>query len=53
LNYAITFLLIALIAGLLGFGIIAGTAATIAKVLFLVFCVLFVVSLFRGGKRAV
>jgi uncharacterized membrane protein YtjA (UPF0391 family) len=53
LNYAITFLLIALIAGLLGFGVIAGAAATIAKGLFLVFFVLFVVSLFRGRKRAV
>jgi uncharacterized membrane protein YtjA (UPF0391 family) len=53
LNYAITFLLIALIAGVLGFGVIAGTAALIAKVFFLVFLVLFVVSLFRGGKRAV
>jgi uncharacterized membrane protein YtjA (UPF0391 family) len=48
LNYAITFLIIALIAGVLGFGVIAGTAATIAKVLFIVFLVLFLASLVRG-----
>ncbi len=50
LSYAVTFLIIALIAGVLGFGVIAGTAATIAKVLFLVFLVLFLVSLLRGRK---
>ncbi len=50
LGYAITFLLIALLAGVLGFGVIAGTAATIAKVLFVVFLVLFIASLFRGRK---
>jgi uncharacterized membrane protein YtjA (UPF0391 family) len=48
LSYAITFLIIALIAGVLGFGVIAGTAATIAKVLFFIFVVLFIASLFRG-----
>ena len=47
LGYAVTFLLIAIVAGILGFGVIAGTAATIAKVLFLVFLVLFIVSLFN------
>jgi uncharacterized membrane protein YtjA (UPF0391 family) len=50
LNYAIIFLIVALLAGVLGFGVIAGTAATIAKVLFVVFLVLFVVSLLRGRK---
>ncbi len=48
LNYAIIFLLIAIVAGVLGFGIIAGTAASIARILFLIFLVLFIVSLFRG-----
>jgi len=48
LNYAITFLLIALVAGILGFGVVAGTAAYIAKVLFVIFLVLFIASLFRG-----
>ena len=51
LSYALTFLVVALIAGVLGFGVIAGTAATIAKVLFIVFLVLFIASFFRG-KRA-
>ncbi len=34
LNYAFLFLIVALIAAVLGFGVIAGTAATIAKILF-------------------
>jgi uncharacterized membrane protein YtjA (UPF0391 family) len=50
LNYAILFLLIAIIAGILGFGVIAGTAALFARVLFLIFLVLFVCSLLRGRK---
>jgi len=50
LYYAIVFLVIALIAGVLGFGVIAGTAASIAKILFLVFLVLFVVSLVMGRR---
>ena len=52
LGYAITFLLIAIVAGILGFGVIAGTAASIAKVLFVLFLVLFVFSLLRGGKSS-
>jgi uncharacterized membrane protein YtjA (UPF0391 family) len=51
LSYAVTFLIIALVAGVLGFGVIAGTAATIARVLFLIFLVLFIASLFRGSKN--
>lgn len=50
LNYALLFLLIALVAGILGFGVIAGTAATMARVLFLLFLVLFAFSLLRGAK---
>ena len=50
LYYAIIFLIIAIIAGALGFGSLSGTAAWIAKVLVLVFLVLFVVSLLRGKK---
>jgi uncharacterized membrane protein YtjA (UPF0391 family) len=50
LNYAVIFLIIALLAGVLGFGAIAGTAAAIAKVLFVVFLVLFVASLILGRK---
>jgi uncharacterized membrane protein YtjA (UPF0391 family) len=51
LNYAFLFLVIALVAAVLGFGVIAGTAATIAKVLFLLFLILFIVSLFLGKRR--
>lgn len=51
LYYAVIFFLVALLAGVLGFGVIAGTAATIAKVLFVIFLVLFIVSLLRGRKR--
>ena len=53
LSYAITFLIIALIAGVLGFGVIAGTAAWIAKILFFVFLVLFLVSLVTGRRTHV
>jgi uncharacterized membrane protein YtjA (UPF0391 family) len=51
LSWALTFLIIALIAGVLGFGFIAGTAAGIAKVLFVVFLVLFLMSLVSGSFR--
>jgi uncharacterized membrane protein YtjA (UPF0391 family) len=53
LTYAIIFLIISLIAGVLGFFVIAGTAAWIAKVLFVVFLILFLVSLVRGRKPGV
>ncbi|MEO7993997.1 MAG: DUF1328 domain-containing protein [bacterium] len=45
LRYAIIFFVIALIAALFGFGWIAGTAIGIAKILFYVFVVLFLVSI--------
>ncbi len=45
LGLVLTFLLIAIIAGILGFGVIAGTAAFIAKVLFIIFLISFVISL--------
>ena len=51
LGWALTFLVIALIAGLFGFGLVAGTSYTIAKVLFFVFLVLFIISLFTGAVR--
>jgi uncharacterized membrane protein YtjA (UPF0391 family) len=53
LGYAITFLVVALIAAVLGFWVIAGTAAAIAKILFFVFLVLFVISLIFGRGRVV
>ncbi len=51
LNLVITLLAIALIAGILGFGGIAGTAVGIAKIVFVVALVLFVLSLIFGGFR--
>jgi uncharacterized membrane protein YtjA (UPF0391 family) len=50
LGYAITFLVIALIAAVLGFWAIAGAAAAIAKILFFLFLVLFIISLFMGRR---
>jgi len=50
LGWAITFLVIALIAATLGFGVIAGTAASVAKVLCVVFIVLFLISLVTGQR---
>ena len=50
LSWAVTFLIIALIAGVLGFGVVAGTAAWFAKVLFIVFLVMFVISLLAGRR---
>ena len=50
LGYAVTFLILALVAGVLGFGLVAGTAAWIVKVLFGVFIVLFLVSLLTGRR---
>ena len=52
LHYAWVFLIIALVAAVLGFGGIAGTAAGIAKVLFFVFLVIWLVS-FLMGRRTV
>ena len=47
LHYAIVFFIIAIIAAVLGFGVIAGTAAMIAKVLFIVFLILAILSFLR------
>jgi uncharacterized membrane protein YtjA (UPF0391 family) len=44
LGWALTFLIIALIAAVLGFGGIAGFAVEIAKIIFFVAIVLFVIS---------
>ncbi|UIJ71625.1 DUF1328 domain-containing protein [Aurantimonas sp. HBX-1] len=51
IGWAITFLVIALIAAVLGFGGIAGTAVGIAKIIFFVAIVLFVLSLIFGRSR--
>ena len=51
LGWALTFLVVALIAGVLGFTTIAGAAVGIAKIAFYVFIVLFVVSLIMNFVR--
>jgi uncharacterized membrane protein YtjA (UPF0391 family) len=52
LYYTWIFLVIAIIAAIFGFGGIVATATGIAKVLFFIFIVLFVISLITG-RRAV
>ncbi len=51
LGWALTFLVIALIAAALGFGGIAGTSAGIAQILFFVFIALFVVTMIVRALR--
>ncbi|MEO1008398.1 MAG: DUF1328 domain-containing protein [Planctomycetota bacterium] len=54
LGWAIAFLVVAIIAAVFGFGNIAAAATGIARVLFFIFIVLFVLSLlarlFKGRK---
>ena len=52
LAWAMTFLVIALIAAALGFGGIAGTSAGIAQMLFAVFLALFVVTIVLRALRS-
>lgn len=51
LKWAAIFFLIAIVAAVLGFGGIAAGAVEIAKVLFFVFLILFVITLFMGIRR--
>ena len=51
LGWALTFLIVALIAAVLGFGGIAGLAVEIAKIIFFVAIILFVVSAIFGLMR--
>jgi uncharacterized membrane protein YtjA (UPF0391 family) len=53
LHYAIIFLVVAIIAAVLGFTGIAGAAVGLAKILALVFLVLFVASLIFGRRKPV
>ena len=50
--WSLIFLVIAIIAAILGFGGIAGTAVGIAQILFFVFLVIWLIA-FIGGRRAV
>jgi uncharacterized membrane protein YtjA (UPF0391 family) len=51
LGWALTFLIVALIAAALGFGGIAGTAVGIAKIIFFVAIILFLISAVAGAMR--
>lgn len=51
LGWALMFLILALVAGVLGFFALAGAAAMIAKVLLVVFLALLIVSAFSGAFR--
>ena len=48
LNWAMSFLVIAIVAAIFGFGGIAVTAVEMAKILFFIFLVLFLISLAAG-----
>jgi uncharacterized membrane protein YtjA (UPF0391 family) len=50
LYWAVVFLVVAIIAGIFGFTGLAGTSIWIAKVLFFVFIILFVISLLFGRR---
>lgn len=51
LYWAVVFLILAVVAGVFGFGTVAAAGVGIAKVLFWIFAVLFVVSLLGGWRR--
>lgn len=50
LRWAFLFLIIALVAGAFGFGLIASTAVDLARILFFLFIVLFLIAIV-GGRR--
>jgi uncharacterized membrane protein YtjA (UPF0391 family) len=51
LYWTVVFLVVAMIAGALGFGVIGGMAYGAAKILFFIFIVLFILSLVSGVVR--
>ncbi|MFC5652842.1 DUF1328 domain-containing protein [Paenibacillus solisilvae] len=51
LGWAVLFFIFAIAAGILGFFTLASAAAGIAKILFFVFLIIFVVSLIFGRRR--
>ena len=53
LRWALIFLIIALVAGAFGFFRLEGTAMQIARILFFVFLVIFVISLIAGRRPVV
>lgn len=52
MGWAIVFLVVAVVAALLGFGAVAGVSLTIGKWLAIIFLVLFVVSMIAHYARA-
>lgn len=50
LYYALMFLLVAIVCAVLGFGVLSAAAAGIAKLLFFLFLVIFLVSLIMGRR---
>ncbi len=51
LGWTLTFLVLAMVAAILGFGALAGAAAGIAKILFYVFLILLVISFLARAMR--
>lgn len=54
LNWAVSFLVVAIIAAVFGFGGIAATAVDMARIVFFIFLILFLVSMVVGlitGRR--
>ena len=51
LYWALVFLVVALVAGALGFGSVAGASAGIAQILFFIFLAFLVISLLVGLMR--
>ncbi len=51
LQYAVTFLIVAIIAAFLGFGSLAGFAAEIARLFFFIFVALFILSFVVNGRN--
>ncbi|HAH45062.1 DUF1328 domain-containing protein [Gimesia sp.] len=50
LSWALMFLVIALVAGLFGFGLVGGMAYGAAKICFFIFLILAVISLLTGKR---
>ena len=50
LKWAVVFLIIAIVAAVLGFGVLAGAAATIAEILFVVFLIFLIISFIFGWR---
>jgi len=51
LYWAVVFLIIAIIAAVLGFGLIAASAAWIAKVIFVIFLIIAIITFLVGRGR--